>query len=54
VRSAGVAVAEGLDEHVLGRIVTAAQPVNPEAALFRAGRLGDHPGDLRLAIGTLG
>ena len=50
----GVVVAERLDEHVLGRVVEAARPVEPQAAGLGAGRLGERPADLGPAVGVLG
>jgi hypothetical protein len=43
VRGPGVTVAERLDEHIFGRIVEAAVPVEPQATRLAAGGLGELP-----------
>src|SRR5260370_36733021 len=52
VRRPGVAVAEGLDQDVLLRVVQAAGPVEPQAARLAPGRLGELGGDLRPLVGV--
>lgn len=41
VRRSSVAVAKGFDEHVLGGVVDATRPVEPQVARFIPGRLGE-------------
>src|SRR5262249_8723230 len=50
----GVAVAERLGQRVFGRVVHAAEPVEPQAARLGAGRPGELAGDLGPLVGVLG
>src|SRR5262249_60960131 len=54
VRGPGLAVAEGLDQNVSGRVRQASGPVEPHAARLGAGRLGELAGDLGPGVGVLG
>src|SRR5215472_7320418 len=50
----GVAVAERLGQRVFGRVVHAAEPVEPQAAWLGAGSPGELAGDLGPLVGVLG
>ena len=54
VGAARVTVAEGLDQDILGRVVQAARPVEPQAARLGPGGLGERAGDPRPVLGVLG
>src|SRR3954454_23127801 len=54
VRAARLVVPERLDEHVLGRVVEAPRPVEPQAARLGTGRLGEGLADRQPGVGVLG